>query len=209
MAFAGFNSSASNKASVGEAILYAYSHDSVKAWAKRKFQGIETWIGNYQPISGSHLGWQLGGNELRRFQFFNLLPALGLWLIPLILAPWIERRQKRAIGDPNFGGAMFMSLGTMGLIVQLLLMWDTHVIFTYAFSTVACLHLAAVISLANAPKRLRGILSLAIFGWFAVVWVLSPIYDWDNCNLIQAGVILLALAVLGGLVWMVPAKARP
>jgi hypothetical protein len=39
------------------------------------------------------LGWDLGGNELRRFQFFNLLPALGLWLIPLILVPWVKKRE--------------------------------------------------------------------------------------------------------------------
>ena len=40
---------------------------------------------NGLDTSRSHLGWDLGGNELQRFQFFNLLPALGLWLIPLIL----------------------------------------------------------------------------------------------------------------------------
>jgi hypothetical protein len=49
-----------------------------------------------------------------------------------------------------------------------------------------------------------------MFGWFAVVWVLSPIYDWDNCNLIQvqAGFILLALAVIAGVIWMVPLKIQ-
>jgi hypothetical protein len=39
------------------------------------------------------LGWDLDENELRRFQFFNLLPALGLWLIPLILVPWVKKRE--------------------------------------------------------------------------------------------------------------------
>ena len=39
------------------------------------------------------MGWDLGGNELQRFQFFNLLPALGLWLIPLILVPWVKKRE--------------------------------------------------------------------------------------------------------------------
>jgi hypothetical protein len=88
-------------------------------------------------------------------------------------------------------------------------MWDMHVIHTYGYSTVACLQIAAAISLANAPRLIQGILSLAMFGWFAVVWVLSPIYDWDNCDLIQAALILLALAVIGGVVWMVPPRYRP
>jgi hypothetical protein len=98
--------------------------------------------------------------------------------------------------------------GVIGMTIQFLLMWDMHVIHTYAYSTVACLHLAPVISLANAPRLMQGILSLATFGWFAVVWVLSPIYDWDNCDLIQGGFILLALAVLGGVIWMVPPRYR-
>ena len=208
-AFAGFNSSGNKQAGVGEAILNAYSHDSLKTWAERKLQGIQTWIGTYQPISRSHLGWDLGGNELRRFQSFNLLPALGLWVIPLILVPWVAKRKERKTINPNFGAAMFMSLGLIGMTIQLLLMWDTHIMHTYAYSTVACLHLAAVISLANAHRLMQGILSLAMFGWFAVVWVLSPIYDWDNCDLIQAGFILVALAVVGAVVWMVPPRYRP
>ena|SRR5262249_41712704 len=99
--------------------------------------------------------------------------------------------------------------GVIGMTIQLLLVWDMHVIHTCAYSTVACLHLAAVISLADAHRLMQGILSLATFGWFAVVCVLSPIYDWDNCDLIQAALILLALAVVGGLIWMVPPRYCP
>jgi len=40
-AFAGFNTSTNKEASVGEAILIAYSHDTLKAWAERKLQGLE------------------------------------------------------------------------------------------------------------------------------------------------------------------------
>jgi hypothetical protein len=101
-------------------------------------------------------------------------------------------------------------LGVIGMTIQLLLMWDTHIMHTYAYSTLAYLQIAAAISLANAPRLIQGILSLAMFGWFTVVWVLSPIYDWDNCNLIQvqAGFILLALAVIAGVIWMVPLKIQ-
>lgn len=101
-----------------------------------------------------------------------------------------------------------MWLGTIGMIIQLLLMWDMHIIHTYAYSTVACLYLAAVISLANAPRLARGMLSLAIFGWFAVVWVLSPIYDWKNIDLMQLGFISLALFAIGGVIWVAPLKIR-
>lgn len=146
-----------------------------------------------------------GRNELRRPQFLNVLPALGLWLIPLILVPWVEKGKKRTNANPNFGAAMFMSLGLIGMVIQLLLMWVIQIIPHYAFSTIACLHLGAVISLASAPGRMREILSFALFGWFAVVWVLSPVFDWGNCGLIQAGFILLALAIIGGVLWM----ARP
>jgi len=194
---------------VGEAILDAYSHDSVTAWVERKLQGIETWIGLYQPIWQSHLGWQLGGNELRRLQFFNLLPALGLWVIPLMLVPWVAGGKELITPKPNFSAAMFLGLGMIGMIIQLLLMWDTHVVHAYAYSTLACLHIAAAISLANAPRLIQRILSVAMFGWFALVWVLSPIYDWDNCDLVQAGFIFLALAVVGRVVLTVPARYCP
>jgi hypothetical protein len=138
----------------------------------------------------------------------NLLPALGLWLIPLILVPSVTKREEPKTPKPDFGAAMFMSLGAIGMTIQLLLMWDTHTMHMYAYSTLACLHLAAVISLANAATLIQGVLSLATFGWFAVVWVFSPIYGWDNCDLIQGGFILLALAVVGGVIWMVPPRYR-
>ncbi len=201
-AFAGSNTSTNKEASVGEAILIAYSHDTLKAWAERKLQGIEAWIGTYPPLSLREPVGDFGGNELRRFQFLHVLPALGFWLIPLILVPWTEKGNKRTIPNPNFGASMFMSLGMIGMVIQLLLMWAIQIIPHYAFSTIACLHLAAVISLANSSRRMREILSVAIFGWFAVVWVLSPIFDWGNCDLIQAGFILLALAIIGGVLWM-------
>jgi hypothetical protein len=208
-AFAGFNTAANKEPSVGEAILNAYRHDTLEAWAKRKLQGIETWIGSYEPIVGSHLSWDLGGNQLRLFQFYNHLPALGLWLIPLILVLWIEKGQKRAMPNRSFSAGMFLNLGMIGMGIQLLLMWDIHIIHTYAASTIACLQLAAVIGLAKTPRRMREILSFAIFAWFAVVWVLSPIYDWDNCDLIQAGFILLALAIIGGVLWMAQPSYGP
>jgi hypothetical protein len=207
-AFAGDINFGDRKVDLGKAILDAYSHDSVQAWAKRKLHAIETWIGTYQPIWPSHLGWDLGGNELRRLQFFNLLPALGLWVIPLILIPWVAKRKEPKTPMPNFGAGMFMTLGLIGLAIQLLLMWDMHIMHTYAYSTVACLHLAAAISLANSPRLIQRILSLAIFGWFSLVWVLSPIHDWDNCDLVQAGFILFALTILGGVVLTVPATCR-
>jgi hypothetical protein len=207
-AFAGLKDYKNKEGGVGEIIWKAYSHDSFKAWAERKLQGIQTWLGIYQPLQG-HLRWELGGNELRRLQFFNLIPALGLWLIPLILVPRAKKGQVRKARNVNFEAAMFVSLGLIGLTIQLVLMWDTHVIHTYAYSTIACLHLAAVISLAKAPIRWQGILSKSIFGWFVAVWILSPIYDWGHCDLIQTAFILLALAVFGGLIWEVPPRLDP
>jgi len=61
----------------------------------------------------------------------NLLPALGLWLIPLILVPWVTKREEPKTPKPNFGAAMFMSLGAIGMTIQLLLMWDTHIMHMF------------------------------------------------------------------------------
>jgi hypothetical protein len=87
----------------------------LKAWAERKLQGLEARIGAYPPLSLREPVVGFGGDELRRFQFLNALPALGLWLIPLILVPWADKGRKRTNANRNFGTAPFMSLGLIGM----------------------------------------------------------------------------------------------
>jgi hypothetical protein len=43
--------------SLRDTVIRAYRADTSEQWLKRKVEIVDTWLGTYNPIKGSHLGW--------------------------------------------------------------------------------------------------------------------------------------------------------
>lgn len=159
----------------------AYRHETIVSIAKRRIEGIKTWAGLYSPVQ-SHMGDKQEGNIIRGMQFFNLMPALGLLVIPLFLLPF-RPKQSEGLAIDLYGIQRSLALlGIVGLFTQLFLMWGLHINHHYSFSTIFALHTVAVIELSLWRPSLRRILSLFVILSFLYIWIVSTAINFGAIN---------------------------
>jgi len=171
LAFAGTLGLDSPEKGVIATVMDAYRQDNWDSWIGRRVTALNSLLGTEHPIT-RHMAWPEPGNRIRFLQFFHLLPALGTLAIGLVLLPFSRTRtgRKPDLLSPLVG----LLIAALGLLVQIVLMWDHHVVHHYSYSTILILHLVAVMALWQLPRAYRLAIIASSMATFLYFWVLDP-----------------------------------
>jgi hypothetical protein len=164
--------------SVVHAALQFYHTLTLKKWLISKGLGLETLSGFYHDAVYHALGivTYLSSKlqAVRAFQFFYMLPSLGLLLIPLVALLHALGREKIKEDIRRF----IVGLGIAAIVsfvLQFLVMMSPHLLHHYPYYVPFALHLLAVVGIvmlrASAPVRWAAALNYTAFVFF---WIALP-----------------------------------
>lgn len=180
---------------LGETIRSAYAAESWTDFARRKSEIPSVWLGTRNPL-GDGAGESEPGAKWRRKQFLFLLPCLGPWLLPLL---WVALRPKHwaKAGPPcPYAPLSLLKWACAGLVIQALLLWDTHIIHHYAYSTVFVLHFAGIAAAITCGKSWARLLGWFALIWFFTWWIVSPLLDHGTVAPLHTAFALIAPVAL-------------
>lgn len=187
--------------SVAYAALRFYHTLTLKQWLISKGLGFATLNGFYHHDVYRALGivtWPRKLQTVRAFQFFYLLPSLGLLLIPLAALLYALGRE-RIKGDIR---RFIVGLGIAAIVsfvLQFVVMMCTHALSTYPYYIPFSLHLLAVVGIvmspASAPVRWAAALNYTAFVFF---WIALPTATMSISSILAllAGLALILLATI-------------
>jgi hypothetical protein len=202
--------------SVVHAALRFYRTLTLKQWLISKGLGLETLSGFYHDDVYHALGivTYLSSKlqAVRAFQFFYMLPSLGLLLIPLAALLHALGRE-RIKGDIR---RFIIGLGIAAMVsfaLQFSIMMCPHFLPTYPYYVPFALHLLAVVGIvmlrASAPVRWPAALSYTAFLFF---WIALPTATTSISSILallaSLGLILLATIILFKLLLKNASRAR-
>jgi hypothetical protein len=192
-AFAGTFGMNERDRSVKDTIIQAYRTDTWKNWVQRKTDSLKTWLGTFQPIQGGHLPLP-EGMESRRWQFFNLLPALGilLFFIPGIARSANPGRKVRTSSNAHFGMGAWLGIGALSMLIQLALSWDPFVLHASSYGAVVCLHLGLLLAGLRLAPVFRLLITAGVTLNLLVCWLIDPAVSFGH---IRAVTFAFALAL--------------
>jgi hypothetical protein len=189
-AFAGTFGFGEPDVSLKDTVIRAYRADTSELWLKRKFEIVDTWLGTYNPIKGSHLGWADGGPALRRSQFFNLVPVLGLLLLCI---PGLFRiKSSRSFTSHHFSSHTWLGLGVLALVIQLCLCWGAFTVHETSYGTMMLLHLGLVTAGLSLARIVRVLITLLIAFNLIGLWVIQPSVAFGH---IRVATFIVALSI--------------
>ena len=190
--------------SVVHAALRFYHALTLKQWLISKGLALETLSGLYHHDVHHALGivtYPLSKLQATRaFQFFYMLPSLGLLLIPLAALLHALGRE-RIKGDVR---RFIVGLGIAAIVsfvLQFLVMMSPHLLHHYPYYIPFSLHLFAVIGAvmlrASAPVRWAAALNYTAFVFF---WIVLPTAKTSISSILalltSLGLVLLATIIL-------------
>jgi hypothetical protein len=202
--------------SVAHAALRFYRTLTLKQWLISKGLGLEKLSGFYHDDVYHALGivTYLSSTlqAVRAFQFFYMLPSLGLLLIPLAALLHALRRE-RIKGDIRRFVVGLGIAAIVSFVLQFLVMMSPHLLLTYPYYVPFSLHLLAVVGIvmlrASAPVRWAAALNYAAFVFF---WIALPIATMSISSILallaSLGLILLATITLFKLLLKNASRAR-
>lgn len=175
-AFAGTFGFNERNRSLKDTVIRAYASDTFERWMQRKTQTLKAMLGIFQPIEGSHLGWADGGLALRRLQFFNLLPTIGICLLFL---PGLARSGRVVCPacvsrNGHFGAGVWFGLGLLTILIQLALFWNAFILAEISYGAVVCLHLGLFLAGLRLAPLFRLATTAAIALNLIAGWLIEP-----------------------------------
>jgi hypothetical protein len=190
--------------SVVHAALRFYRTLTLKQWLISKGLGLETLSGFYHDDVYHALGivTYLSSKlqAVRAFQFFYMLPSLGLLLIPLVALLHALGRE-RIKGDIR---RFIVGLGIAAIVsfeLQFLVMMSPHLLSHYPYYVPFALHLLAVVGIVmlrtSPPVRWAAALNYTAFVFF---WIALPTVKTSISSILallaSLGLILLATIIV-------------
>jgi hypothetical protein len=188
--------------SVAHAVLRFYRTLTLKQWLTSKGLGLATLVGFYHGDLHNPLGILTNLSSrlqaVRAFEFFNLLPSLGLLLIPLAAL-------LHALGRGRIKGdirRLIVGLGIAAIVsflLQFLAMMSPHLLHHYPYYVPLSLELLAVVGIvifrSSAPVRWGAVLNYAAF---VFLWIVLPITKTPISSIfaLLASLTLLLLATI-------------
>jgi hypothetical protein len=178
MLTADFGFSQPARSGVLESTLQMYRTMPFSAWLRAKRVALQTLAGADTSIAQMSLAQFrepfAGFESIRAYQFFFLLPSLGLLLVPLawlLLAPRGEKENPRGClvrGLAWAAGATF--------VLQFLVMMATHFLHHYPYFLPLALHLLAIIAIMTRPSRILRLVACANYLLFVFCWIVLIIF---------------------------------
>jgi hypothetical protein len=188
------------KGSVWQSTLHMYWVMPFSDWLRSKLVALQTLAGWDSSIAQMALAPFrepfTGFAGIRGYQFFFLLPSLGLLLIPLASLALSSRYKE---GPPNrllVRGLALAAAATFAL--QFFIMMAPHVLHHYPYFLPLTLHLLAVIAIMTRPSRVLRVIASANYLLFIVCWIVlilarTPVRSPGG---IAVALILLAVATV-------------
>ena len=199
-AFAGILESGKPDQSLKEAVIGAYQTSDLQGWRSRKLESLQTIVGTFQPIVGSHNGWSDKGLEIRRLEFFNLLPALGVFVFSFALVSFRGVRpilQKTPVASSHLAPQTLLALGFLGIILQLILFWGPFTLHETSYGAVFGLQIGLAILALRFGSMMRALVSLYVILNFLVVWLISPFIEFGHVRPATLALAILITVVSG------------
>ena len=196
-AFAGTFGFDSKDQSLYETVVDAYRSDSWSDWLSRKSNSVKTLFGLYQP----HVWWEYPGLVLRHWQFFYLFPALGPYLLFLLI--YFERfrhtsyKLTKSIRGDHLGPFSILSIGFLGLFIQLLLFWGPFTLHEISYGTVLFLHLGMITLFVYLKSNIKVLITLMVLFNFFFIWLVSPAFEFGHVRLMTFIASLVIICGLG------------
>jgi hypothetical protein len=189
--------------SVLDTVKRTYQRLTFQAWLGAKFQAVETvwgrsvvypdWVTRYVAVDP---GPEITG-RLRSREFYFIVPSLGIlnagWLLGLIV--WIRKRAQPAQHSEEMpeGLKPLLFVGITGVLLNVLLTWDFHVVHHNSYLSMLALLGGLAILVSGAPGRWRVLLAGIQFVYFLVIWVASPL---ATANRINVGLLIGCLTIV-------------
>jgi hypothetical protein len=189
---------------------------TLKQWLISKGLGLETLSGFYHDDVYHALGIVTYPSSklqaVRAFQFFYMLPSLGLLLIPLAVLLHALGRE-RIKGDSRRFIAGLGIAAIVSFALQFSVMMSPHLLHHYPYYVPFALHLLAVVGIvmlrASAPVRWAAALNYTAFVFF---WIVLPTAKTSISSILallaSLGLILLATITLFKLLFKNTSRAR-
>lgn len=159
-----------------ESTLHMYQTMPFATWLGAKLAAAKTLLGLDLSFARSALAPFedpfLGFESIRAYQFFFLVPSLGLLLIPLF---WLLRIRRSAQGlllpkRPVVRGLALAA--TLTLLLQFSVMMAPHLLHHYPYFLPLGLHLLAVIAIMTRETKTLRVLGCASYLLFVLVWII-------------------------------------
>jgi hypothetical protein len=165
-----------------ESTLQMYRALPFSDWMRAKRLALETLAGSDTSIAQMSLATFrepfAGFESIRAYQFFFLLPSLGLLLVPLA---WLLLGPRGERGEPGarlVRGLAWSAVATF--VLQFLIMMAPHLLHHYPYFLPLALHLLAVIAIVTRPSRILRLIACAnyllfVFCWIALILFRTPV----------------------------------
>lgn len=166
---------ATGKESVADAVLRTYQSLTPGRWLDAKLTALKTLCGLELAQARGLIGRGddpfSGLRAIRGYQFFFLLPALGLLTIPLF-AVFLPRRDDPAPGETS-GRTMRLLVWALvvTLVLQFTVMLAPHFLHHYPYFLALGLHVLAVSVVLRRPSRLFQVVALTNYALFIFCWI--------------------------------------
>jgi hypothetical protein len=199
---ADFGFSQPKPSGVLESALNMYRTMPFSTWLHEKLVAAKTLLGLNLSSPRRALGTFkvpfLGFESIRAYQFFFLVPSLGMLLIPLF---WLLpiRRNQQALPLPTRQAVRDLALAaTLTLLLQFIVMMAPHILHHYPYFLPLSLHLLAVIAITTRDAKILRALGCASYLFFVHVWIIlilarTPVLSMGG---LVCALILLALATV-------------
>jgi hypothetical protein len=162
------------KGGVLQSTLHMYRSMPFSEWLRAKLVALQTLAGWDTSIAQMALAPFkdpfAGFESIRGYQFFFLLPSLGLLLVPL---GWLALSPRREEGQPRpflVRGLVLAAVATF--VLQFFIMMAPHVLHHYPYFLPLTLHLLAVIAIMTIPSKVFRVIACANYLLFVVSWIL-------------------------------------
>ncbi|MEY2562662.1 MAG: hypothetical protein QOH88_855 [Verrucomicrobiota bacterium] len=178
-----------------ESTIRMYRTMPFSAWLRAKWVALQTLAGSDTSIAQMSLAPFrepfAGFESIRAYQFFFLLPSLGLLLVPLVWLLLAPRREKENPAARLVRGLAWAAGAT--LLLQFLIMMAPHLLHHYPYFLPLALHLLAVVAITTRPSKILRLIACAnyllfVFAWIGLILFRTPVRS--------PGAIILSLLLL-------------
>lgn len=199
---ADFGFSQPKPSGVLESAVRMYQAMPFSTWLQTKLTATKTLLGLDLSFPRASLGRFedpfLGFKSIRAYQFFFLVPSLGLLLIPLFWFLRIRRKEQASALPMRLVVGNLALAATLTLLLQFTAMMAPHVVHHYPYFLPLSLHLLAVIAIMMCDTKILRALALANYLFFVLVWIIlilvrTPVLSTGG---LVCALMLLALATV-------------
>lgn len=197
---ADFGFSQPKQSGVLESALRMYQTMPFSTWLEAKLTAAKTLLGLDFSFPRMAFGVledpSLGFGSIRVYQFFFLVPSVGLLLVPLF---WFLKVHRGILASAPQTRLIVRDLAlaaTVTLLLQFIIMMAPHVLHHYPYFLPLSLHLLAVIAIMTSHTKILRMLACASYFFFVLVWIILIVSRTTVFSMggLVCALILLALA---------------